>query len=58
MEARDAFVSEGLERLAADCSKLVYVAGWEHLVDAGAGTLYGRWKGRARRMLLDEMLGL
>lgn len=53
MEARDAHVTLGLERLLGEVDgKIVHVAGWEHLVDGGLKTLFPRWKGRARRVLL------
>ncbi len=54
MVARDGYVTEGLTALCARRAKVVYVCGWEHLIDAGVATLWPRWKERARRLLLCD----
>lgn len=55
MVSRDAYVTEGLASLCERHERVVYVCGWEHLVDAGVPTLWPRWKDRARRMLLSAV---
>ena len=56
LEARDGFVAEGLRALARRFAKVVYVAGWEHLVDAGLATLWTLFKQEAQRLLLADAL--
>jgi hypothetical protein len=61
MAARDAYVAEGLSRLCERHGCVVYVAGWEHLVDGGLKTIWPAFKepstapgtGRAQRRLVN-----
>jgi hypothetical protein len=56
LEARDAYVARGLADLCAQDARVVYVAGWEHLVDGGLATIGPLLGERARRVLLCDAL--
>jgi len=56
LEDRDAFVARGLEALCARFERVLYVAGWEHLIDGGLKTIGALWGERARRVLLVDAL--